>query len=1206
MRALMTLLIVTVFVPAGAQAMPAMQQTPAEEALADRLDRQLLVQQSTPLVSERQDTQVTETLERPARLDVSKIQLSKALVQLGEASGVPLIFSPSFMPEVRVSCDCASLSIREALTVMLQGTELDFLVHGPQVIVAPSNEPVRAAPMGPAPEALALRPTASPIVPTASRVASSAPTPILRVRQGTITGQVTDRDTNQALSTVQISVEGTGLGTITNAEGEFTVSNVPAGTHTVLAQRIGYAQNRQDVTVTSGQTSNVDFILSPTVLALQEVVATGLADPVEGVRSPIAVGRVSRERMPITVASGPAVENLQGMVAGVRMNRTTGQPGDDVTMMLRSPTTLRGGGAPLIVVDGVVLSGTGVPATVDIDGMDIESIEVVRGAAASSLYGSRAAAGVIQITTSRGQGLDIGQTRFTARTEYGISDNVRNVRLNNSHAFLMDDARTTYVDEAGNPVSRNDRVLPPMDIAFLDNPYPDPIYDNLSSVLERGRFLSNHFSVSGNTADTNFAISLSNLNEEGSLVGNDGYERTSFRINVDHRFMDALSLGVSMYHSRDQRDELFGTGASDPVNAILYAPRDVDLIRRDEDGSFIQQPDPNVIYQNPVWTETSREFDREGTRTLGNINLSWAPRSWFSTSAALGYDRGDRSDRRYVPKGTPLSVGQAGVEDGSIRFRNWLDEAINTEAQMTLRRDLGPLNVRTTVRALMERSSENFGLREGSNFILAGIPQVDNIRVEDRTASSDEMEIRATGYLWDTALDYEGKYILTVLGRRDGSSLFGEDNRWHNYYRVAGAWRIGQEEWFNVPNVSEFRISLARGTAGGRPEFSWQYETWSLQQGIPTKGSLGNRQLRPEHTLEHEMSMNLILFDRIGVTLTHARQNTSDQLNPVPMPGITGYSTQWQNAGTISGHSTEFELEAQWIQTAQRGWSSVLIADYSNAHISEWDIPCYAQGWRWNCIDIPVYGLYSRWLVNSRAGLNQHDNGSAVPYADEFQVNDEGFLVWVGEHNYWEGMEKGLWGTEGEVGGRTYKWGHPFYELTEQGLPHRTLLGEGVSSNFGLINNVRFGGLSLHAALHASVGGQTNNRRHQFMANTDRATAPRMDQAGKPEGLKKPIAYFRSAIDGDNSYTIEDSSYLKLRTLSVAYDMGQAQLNRFGLGDVGIQNLRLGLVARNVFTITNYDGWDPESGLNLNTRSNSDTAGYPPVRNLTAEISVTF
>jgi TonB-linked SusC/RagA family outer membrane protein len=1036
-------------------------------------------------------------------------------------------------------------------------------------------------------------------------------------QQGSITGLIQDLNTGAPIAAVQVYIPTLDVGVLSQENGRFLLLNVPVGTHEVRAERIGYRQMTQEVTVSAGGAAVADFTMTQQALALEQIVVTGLVDPVAGVRAPITVGRVSRERMPVTIASGAAVENLSGRVAGVRVNRISGQPGEGVTMMLRSPTTLRGSGAPLIVVDGVILSGEGLPPTIDIDGMDIESMEVIRGAAASSLYGSRAAAGVVSITTRRGNTLPVGQTRFTARTEYGVSQNVRNVDLNDHHAFLMNSSGQ-YVDATGAVVDRDNRVMPPLAQAFMDKPYPGGVFDNIGAITHAGSFVSNNFSVTGNEGSTNFAVTFNNLDEEGILLGNEGYQRRSFRVNVDHRFLETMSLGVSMYHSRDSRDDLAGTGGINPFDHTLYAPRDVDLGLRAPDGSFLQQPDPTIPYQNPVWTETTREFSRSGSRTLANVNVGWNPLSWFSASADVGYDRGDLHIRRYTPKGTPANVGQIGALDGSIAFEDELSEAFNASAQMTFRRDFGLLNARTTFRGILEDDRYETGERSGQDFIIGGVPQIDAIRPEDQEAESSQHDINALGFLWDTALDYDGKYIFTVLGRRDGSSLFGPDNRWHDYYRLAGAWRVAQESWFNIPNVNELKLSVARGTAGGRPDFAWQYETWDLADGIPVKETLGNRQLAPEHTTETEFSLSAIVFERFGLTATYARQKTEDQLNPVPLPAITGYGSQWINAGTIEGHSLEFEFEAQLINTPNFGWTSTVVADYSNATITEWDVPCYAQGWRWNCANIPVYGIYSRWLVNNREGLNQHDNGSAVAHADEFQVNDEGFLVWVGQgNNYWDGAgpdgtlgtADDLWGTVSPFTnslGIAYPWGHPFYERTEEGNPHRTLLGEAVPANFGWINNFRWGGFTFHSQLHASIGGQTNNRRFQFMANTQRLTAPFLDQAGKPDGLKKPIAYYRSAIDGDNSYTIEDSSYLKLRTLALTYQFSQDRIQNWGLASAGVQDIRFGLTVRNVFTLTTYDGFDPESGFNLNTRASADPGGYPPTRNLTADITITF
>jgi TonB-linked SusC/RagA family outer membrane protein len=1044
---------------------------------------------------------------------------------------------------------------------------------------------------------------------------AAAVIPAAASAQGRMTGTVTDAETGAPLSSVQVFIGGTAQGGLTNTSGVFTLENIPLGTHTVVAQRIGYQEvRRPGVSVAAGATTSLNLTMSPAILALQGIVATGLIDPVEGVRSPIAITRVSRELMPV-MASGSAVQNLQGRVPGMTINRMSGQPGEGVTMQLRTPTTLRVGGesSPLIVVDGVILGGSGTISTSDIEAMDIESIEVIRGAAAASLYGSRASAGVISITTARGSSLPVGDTRFTARTEYGVSQNMRNVRLNDHHAFLMDPTNSFYVNAQGVQVARNARVLPPLTRAFMDKPYPGGVYDNVGAITRPGNYISNNFGVSGNTASTNFAVSLNNHQEQGSLVGNKGYERNAFRMNLDHRFMSALRMSVSMYHSRDGRENIpsptsiiGGTGF--PFDNALRGPRDVDFTVKDAAGNFIQQPDPNVAYQNPLWTQATRENNQRGTRTLANVGVNWSPLTWMSAGASVGYDRNDFWLRSYVPKGTPANVGSSGELDGLIYFRETERDTWNSEGQVTLRRDFGALNVRTTGRGLLERDAFLEGTRSGQGFVLLGIPQVDNIRAEDRTATSSQEEVRASGYLWDTAFDYAGRYIFTVLGRRDGSSLFGPDNRWHNYYRAAGAWRIGEERWFDIPNVNELKVSVARGTAGGRPGFFSQYETWQLTGGVPTKGSLGNTFLAPEHTTENEISLNMVVFNRYGLVLTHARQETRDQLVQAPLPSFTGYSTQWVNAGTIAGRSTEVELEAQLIQRPNLGWTSMLVADYNQATIKDWPIPCQTPGWRFNCTGEPVYGLYSWWLVKDHAGLNRHRGGNTVPFANQFQVNDEGFLVWVGEgNNYWEGFDKNLWGTVSPmIGGRTYQWGHPFPEQNPQGNNTRQLMGEGSPTNFGWTNNLRVRSFHFHAHMQAAIGGQANNRQNQTMTNTAIATAPRMDQSGKPDGLKKPIAYFRSANDGDASYYIEDAAYLKLRTLSATVQLSQGQIQRLGIGALGMHNLSVGLIGRNLFTVTNYEGFDPEQALNLGSRQNSDAGQYPPTRSLTAEITVTF
>jgi TonB-linked SusC/RagA family outer membrane protein len=1016
---------------------------------------------------------------------------------------------------------------------------------------------------------------------------------------GQITGRVIDSETGQPLPTVQIVIQGTGIGALSGPDASFVLNNVPPGTHTLLAQRIGYQQGRETVTVGAGQTARVELMISPQVLALQGIVATGLIDPVEGVRSPITVARVTREHMPVVVA-GPAVQNLQGRVAGVSINRQSGLPGDEVTIMLRTPTSVTGTSAPLIVVDGVIL-GT---ETSNIESLDIESIEVIKGAAAASLYGSRAAAGVISITTARGQGLEIGRTRFSARTEFGRSEALRGASLPTHHQYLMDPGFTTYVDLNGNPVPRTQRVAPPPHLAFMDKPYPGPVHDNLRNIYQGGNYSTQTFSMMQNGAATNFAITVNRLDEAGPLTGNEGYERNTFRLNLDHRFRDHFSVGVSSFHSRDWRDNVDASFAT-----MLRAPADIDLRLKDQAGQYVRIPDPTVAYENPLWTQASRDWTRSRVRTLGSANLKYEPAYWVTFSGNMSYDRQDENSRRYVPKGTPTSITQDIPSDGEFDLFSNFTDTWNSEAQVSFRRDFGPMNARTTVRGIQESVRMERSDAEGRNFFVQGVPRMD--ATANRNTRSEEEGIGSIGYLWDTALDYDGKYIFTVLGRRDGSSLFGPDNRWHNYYRVAGAWRLSEEPWFNLPRVDELKLSLARGTAGGRPLFAAQYETWNVSATGVGKGTLGNRELRPEHTTEQEVSLNAIVAGRVGIELNYAQQRTTDQLIQLPVPSYTGYASQWSNVGTVTGNTFEVGIESRLIQTPRFGWTTMFTYDRSRSKIAEWPVPCTTPIWRYYCEGVGMYEIWGSRFMKGVDELANHHTGGANARRDEFQVNDDGYLVWVGAGNtFRDGIAKNLWGTSTTIDGQTYRWGMPVFQMDEVGNIMRQQIGDGEHDNFGWINNFSFGNFSAHTHFHAAVGGEIANQMYRTLRLVDQY--PKMDQSGKSDDLKKPVAYY-TALEGGrgNNSNIEPADYLKLRTASLSYRVPQAQLSRMALSRFGMESMTVSLVGRNLVTFTRCLCPDPEQGLNLNTRlphlsTPLDQGGYPNSRTLTAEIGVTF
>ncbi len=1008
---------------------------------------------------------------------------------------------------------------------------------------------------------------------------------------GTIRGRVVDAATQQPLSAVQVYVSGTAFNALTDESGLYQITGVPAGLYSVEARRIGYANaTRENVSVPDGGTVTVDFSMSVTALMLDEIVATGVADPMSARRVPFTVARVNETAL--QVPSDNAVNALQGKVAGVSIV-TSPQPGAGINMVLRSPTSINKTNSPLIVVDGVILASTFSRSSADLESLDIESIEVVKGAAAASLYGSRAANGVIQIRTKRGTHLEEGKTRVTVRSEYGQNSLARTISRAKHHHYLINEAGE-WVDSLGVVVPREKRVERPAHERFVDQPFPGKIYDHIEQFFDPGSYASHSISIAQNGASTNFLASYTRRLAEGVVLEHGGYTRDNLRINIDHRLRSDLSFSLSGYHMRSERD---GIPSGTFLDLIQQAP-DANLLQPDPDGTpYIWQPDPLGVEVNPLYALAVQEDTETRARTLGNVELRYSPTGWFSVDANLSYDRSDRETFFYFPRGKKTDV-QAYV-GGNVTRGSGETTAMSGAISANFRQSFGDLSARLTLRGLMEKEEYSFFEASAGSLSAEGVPDLDAGTMPTITGSTQD--IRANGYFAIFGLDYAGKYIVDGLVRRDGSSLFGPEERWHTYYRGSVAWRMAEESWWPFEQVNEFKLRYSRGTAGGRPSFADRFETYTFGTGgTLTKSTLGNRELKPERSTEQEFGLDAIFFDRVSVQLNYAKVVTEDQLVAIPLPAAFGFSSQWQNAGTVEGESYEATIEASLIQRPDLQWTLGLVADRSKNRITKFDRPCYRTGGSnqlFRCAGESLGTMYGAHFLRDHSELPE-----GVP-ADQFQVNDDGLLVWVGEGNSWkDGVAKGLWGTQTEINGRTYQWGHPILQYDSTGNPAIVRIGDGnPDMHLGFSSNLRWKGLSVYALLDAQIGGdvynRTNQRMYQYMRSGD------TDVAGRPEELKKTYDYYFAlyAANQINDWFIEDASYLKLRELSVRWEVPTTLLESARLGMV--DGMSLFLVGRNLVTWTDYKGFDPEIGTPI---ERIDSFDYPQFRTVTAGVELRF
>ncbi|HSJ23654.1 MAG TPA: SusC/RagA family TonB-linked outer membrane protein [Longimicrobiales bacterium] len=1040
-----------------------------------------------------------------------------------------------------------------------------------------------------------------------------------------------DRLSGEPLSGAQVSLQGAReAGGVTDERGRFMFPALPAGTYTVQITFIGYGDaRRNDVAIQAGQTTTVNFELETAVLSLQEVVVSGVIDPTAGMKLPFTVSKVSTEQLQVPTVNS-ALASIQGKVAGANIQRASGQPGAGVNIMLRSATSFEGSNSPLIVVDGVIIARDLNRTTADIEALDIVDIEIIKGAAAASLYGSRAAAGVVSITTDRGRNTPQNQTRVSSRTEFGRDFLAGRTPVTHSHHYLMDAAGTTLLNSDGEPVGWGGRTARTVSeygggARMMDQAYPGQIYDNLAAVYNPGQYLNQNFTVSQNTESTTFLVGITRLDQEGALANNRGFWRNTGRFSLDHR-VGKLSLSFTGAHTRQYRDEISGN----PYTSVLTYPAYVDLTRKGPDGQYLQQPDETVEVENPIWRQSTRDNYTARTRTQGSLSARYAPVNWLMVDAQLSYDRADGKEQVYVPKGIPDLTGEES-SGGRLDLLHRENNAYNGAVGATFLRQFGELNTRVSARGTFEQENRETFNADGRDFLVT--------EIRDLTAAltlfdmqSSTSDVRANGMFVDVGLDYKDRYIGSFLVRRDGSSLFGPLERWHTYRRASAAYLISREEWFRVPFIDELKFRYAMGEAGGRPGFAWQYETWLVSRSAGlSKSTAGNPALKPEFTREHDWGIDLIAFgNRMQLELVYAKQHTKDNIIVLPATVISGYNSFRANAGAMEGRTYEMTLTAYPIRRQNLTWSINAIADNSRHTLTEWGRACFWGSNAGRTHEFTCAGEQAGNFWVQRTARSHDELPSWLQdRRDEFDINDEGYLVWVGRSadgtpNTWrDGISTAAdaqacagsagsisngcgWGSFFSENGFTYRWGEPFRAWNEEeDQVHRVLGGNSLPDlGFGFGSNLRYRGFSTYLGFRGQLGGKVYNDAKQWFYNQLRHGD--LDQMGKADEAKKPLDYYQRGLANGNSGWVdtflEDGTHLKLGEARVSYRFQQDQLRRL-FGSLAPSQLTLGANGRNLFTLQKYSGLDPERGSPL---SRVESVGYPHLRSFTMTLDIVF
>jgi TonB-linked SusC/RagA family outer membrane protein len=1059
----------------------------------------------------------------------------------------------------------------------------------------------------------------------------------LAAQDAVIRGRVTG-PTGDPLGGANVLLANTNTGAVTAANGTYVLTVGAAavrGQQVILTARyIGHKPVTRTVTLTAGEQQQ-DFTLASDPLRLEEIVVTGVAEATDRRKLGFTVGSVNTEQLQAVPASN-ALEGMQGKIAGVRLVPQSAQPGSEPAVRLRGATSISGRQDPLYIVDGVIARY----GIADISAQDVERIEVVKGSAASSLYGSNGANGVVQIFTKRGTSLPEGSMQVTIRSEAGVNAMPRRMEFSRSHAWHFEqtpgycaatglaqlptpqtwapDANGYYCVRAGaGRVTKSDGIA--------DNPFP-VYYDHWDAMVNPGVFTTQYVSLGQRRGTTNFNASFENTRNKGVIFGLAGYSRRNVRLNLDYQMRSNVDASFSTFYgssTNGRADE--GTGS--PFFLLMFVQPDVDVTACcNPDGSPYKAQIPlsgDVANdQNPMYELNTRKITQDRNRFTGAAKLRWRMQDWLSAEGSFGYDQEGDLYKDLFPK--PYYDQSGGADPGSLLERTLTGYQYNTGATLTSIRRFSNITNTIKVGTLYE-SQRIRGLSTFAGTLrVGGVPEFGGVDVASLAAGSADTVIKNFNYFGVTTFDIKDRYVIDALVRRDGSSLFGENNRWATYYRVSGAWRVTED--MRVPGLDEWRLRASYGTAGLRPGYDNQYEILAVTSTGFTKQILGNPNLKPARASEVEVGTNFDLRGgRVTIEYTYARKDSKDQILLVDLPALTGFAQgQWQNAGGLLASTHEITLAARLINTASTGLTLNIVGDRTRQKITDWNLPERLYGFQQMPAafflgknrDLGV--LYGNRWVRSVSELYDDPAKAALQgpgqawNPDSVMINEDGYVV-----------RKGTYGTLNE---RAIK----YVQCTKPGPAGTCLATDNLveignaNPDFNLSFNLAFNHrrLALNALLDWSYGGQLYNgtRQWAFQATRDRV----QDQAGKPANAptcgvvsdpmpscpKKASGYygvgFYNGLES-NDFFIESGSYAKLKELSVSYTLANDQLRRIGFLR-GVREMRLAFIARNLFTITKYTGLDPEvSGLNGDPfQVRMDWFQYPQFRTFTGSIELGF
>lgn len=1024
---------------------------------------------------------------------------------------------------------------------------------------------------------------------------------VVHAQERNITGTVSD-EKGTALPGATVAVKNSKLSTMTSADGRFTLK-IPATARVLVISYSGMEKEELSL----GSKSSYAVILRPSITTLGDVVVVGYGT----VRRSDVTGAATRLSREEFIRDNPTniLQALQGKLAGVNVTQNDGAPGAGISIRVRGSNSFLGGTEPLYVIDGVPFNNSNSGATPESIGSDekqtlnalaflnpndIESIDILRDASATAIYGSRGANGVVLITTRKGR---IGKDKVELFVNVGMSEVSKQINVLSPYEYGLYQ-NLSYANS--NKYDGTSYTLP----------YTDTELDSLRSehtnwqdmIFRRALMQQYSVNVSGASEAGSHSLSMNYVNQEGTII-NSGYKKIGLSVNLSRNLGKKVKVGTSTALSNSvTRGVKTGSDKSDAASAgvirsaITYPP----TIREEEEfdgtgeGFFITNP---VIYARDVLNKVS------GVTIFSSNYAEASLLKWFKFRQNLGFNFGYNTRDQYYPRSVYEGFS---VKGWGLKADNQWNSLVS-ESILSFNRKLLKHNIGFTAASTFERTNGQSKRSEAKTF-PNDLLQNENMQAAEQILPVITNKYQSTliSFLGRVNYSYDDKYILSLSMRRDGSSKFGKDNKWAGFPSAGFAWKLHKEQFMQrLPVISNLILRLSYGQTGNQGIGSYASLSKLAVYNYPFNGGLqtgladdvyagpANSSLKWETTTAYNAGLDLgIMQGRFNLHVDLYRKETNNLLQFITTPSSTGFQRQLRNSGSVENKGVELSLDGSLIRKKDFQWKSQFNIAFNRNKI-----------------------------LSLGSGLEKQ-------FAANISTRDAPFIQVAGQpigalYGY---LEDGYFDNEAEVRNNQVYTNQPANIIrrmigeikyknldndpTSISLNDRTIIGDvNPDYTFGFTNNFTYRNFDISLFINGVQGNDVVNMNTAFNGNlgTSKNVSSEVMQGAWDDskdnsnatGPKVERQFWRTLLFSKRF--IEDGSFVRIKNLTIGYTVPGKLIK-------GVSSIRVSAGVNNLYTFTNYSGYDPE----INSYGDNpalfgvDLGGYPNTRSFNLSIRCGF